>query len=78
MRLWGDVMKRIQHLAGDDAPSGVIDAALRDRVNTDIATFLVAFDAVLDHATAQNRRALIEATDQLMRAGARVRISLAS
>jgi hypothetical protein len=53
-----------------------INSALRDRINGDIAAFLVAFDTVLDNSTPQTRRALIEATDRLMRAGARTRICL--
>jgi transposase-like protein len=55
-----------------------IDSDLRDRVNSDIAAFVVAFDNVLDAATQENRRALLDATDRLMRAGARTRICLAS
>jgi hypothetical protein len=70
-------MKPIKHSGAEESPACAIDSALRDRVNSDIAAFLVAFDAMLDDAGAQNRRALIEATDQLMRAGARIRICLA-
>jgi hypothetical protein len=61
--------------AARDAGVG-INSALRDRINGDIAAFLVAFDTVLDNNTPQTRRALIEATDRLMRAGARTRICL--
>ena len=61
---------------GDVSASG-IDSVLRDRVNSDIAAFLIAFDTMLDDGTPQNRRALLEATDRLMRAGARTRICLA-
>ena len=55
-----------------------IDSDLRDRVNSDIAAFVVAFDNVIDAATPENRRALLNATDRLMRAGARTRICLTS
>jgi hypothetical protein len=60
-----------------DVTVGAIDSVLRDRVNSDIAAFLIAFDTMLDSGTPQNRRALLEATDRLMRAGARTRICLA-
>jgi hypothetical protein len=53
-----------------------IDRELRARVDTDIAVFLAAFDAALIEDTQENRSALREATDRLMRAGARTRIEL--
>jgi hypothetical protein len=53
-----------------------IDHALRERVDSDIAAFLAAFDAALDHDTAESRTGLREATDRLLRAGARTRIEL--
>jgi hypothetical protein len=53
-----------------------IDHALRERVDGDIAAFLAAFDAALDHDTAESRAGLREATDRLLRAGARTRIEL--
>lgn len=53
-----------------------IDEQLRERVNSDIAAFLVAFDAAYDRDSAGNRQALLVATDRLMRAGARTRIAL--
>jgi hypothetical protein len=53
-----------------------IDHALRERVDGDIAAFLAAFDAALDHDTAESRTGLREATDRLLRAGARTRIEL--
>jgi transposase-like protein len=53
-----------------------IDQALRERVDGDIAAFLTAFDAALDHDTAESRAGLREATDRLLRAGARTRIEL--
>jgi hypothetical protein len=53
-----------------------IDRALRERVDGDIAVFLAAFDAALDHDTPETRTELREATDRLLRAGARTRIEL--
>jgi hypothetical protein len=53
-----------------------IDHALRERIDGDIAAFLTAFDAALDHDTAESRTGLREATDRLLRAGARTRIEL--
>jgi transposase-like protein len=55
---------------------GFIDYALRERINEDIAAFLAAFDAALDHDTSESRTELREATDRLLRAGARTRIEL--
>ena len=53
-----------------------IDRALRERVDSDIAAFLTAFDAALAGDTADSRAGLREATDRLLRAGARTRIEL--
>ncbi len=53
-----------------------IDRALRERIDEDIAAFLAAFDAALDHDTTESRTELREATDRLLRAGARTRIEL--
>jgi hypothetical protein len=53
-----------------------IDQALRERVEGDIAAFLAAFDAALAHDTSESRTGLREATDRLLRAGARTRIEL--
>jgi hypothetical protein len=53
-----------------------IDHTLRERIDGDIAAFLAAFDAALDHDTAESRSGLREATDRLLRAGARTRIEL--
>jgi hypothetical protein len=53
-----------------------IDQALRERVETDITVFLAAFDAALTHDTPETRAGLREATDRLLRAGARTRIEL--
>jgi hypothetical protein len=53
-----------------------LDQALRERINDDITAFLAAFDAALDHDTVESRTGLREATDRLLRAGARTRIEL--
>ena len=70
---------RAHHVA-EAAPrkdsSAFIDQELRARVDGDITAFLAAFDAALGHDTQENRAALREATDRLLRAGARTRIEL--
>jgi len=53
-----------------------IDEALRARVDGDIAAFLAAFDAALAADSLESRAGLREATDRLLRAGARTRIEL--
>ena len=53
-----------------------IDRALRERVDGDISAFLTAFDAALAEDTVESRADLREATDRLLRAGARTRIEL--
>jgi hypothetical protein len=53
-----------------------IDQTLRERIDGDIAAFLAAFDEALDHDTTESRTGLREATDRLLRAGARTRIEL--
>jgi hypothetical protein len=53
-----------------------IDSELRARVDGDIAAFLSAFDGALAEDTPESRTALREATDRLLRAGARTRIEL--
>jgi hypothetical protein len=53
-----------------------IDKELRARVDGDIAAFLAAFDAALVQDTQESRSSLREATDRLLRAGARTRIEL--
>jgi hypothetical protein len=53
-----------------------IDQELRERVDGDIAAFLTAFDAALAEDTQESRFGLREATDRLLRAGARTRIEL--
>ena len=56
--------------------SNALDQELRSRVDGDIAAFLAAFDAVLAADTQESRFGLREATDRLLRAGARTRIEL--
>ena len=56
--------------------SAFIDQELRSRVDGDIAAFLAAFDAALAADTQESRFGLREATDRLLRAGARTRIEL--
>jgi hypothetical protein len=53
-----------------------IDQALRERVEGDITVFLAAFDAALADDSPESRTRLREATDRLLRAGARTRIEL--
>jgi hypothetical protein len=53
-----------------------IDRALRERVDGDISAFLAAFDAALAEDTIESRADLRDATDRLLRAGARTRIEL--
>jgi hypothetical protein len=53
-----------------------IDRALRERVDGDISAFLTAFDAALAEDTIESRADLRDATDRLLRAGARTRIEL--
>jgi hypothetical protein len=53
-----------------------IDRALRERVDGDISAFLAAFDAALAEDTIESRTDLRDATDRLLRAGARTRIEL--
>ncbi len=55
---------------------GALDQELRSRVDDDITAFLAAFDAVLVADTQESRFGLKEATDRLLRAGARTRIEL--
>ena len=62
--------------ARKEAAGSFIDQVLRARVETDIASFLGAFDAAMAEDTQENRLALRDATDRLLRAGARTRIEL--
>lgn len=59
-----------------EGAAAFIDHELRARVDTDIAAFLAAFDVALTEDTQESRFALREATDRLLRAGARTRIEL--
>lgn len=59
-----------------DAPSAFLDQELRTRVEGDITAFLAAFDIAMAEDTLESRSALREATDRLLRAGARTRIEL--
>ncbi len=59
-----------------NASGNFIDKELRARVDDDIAAFLAAFDTVLAADTQESRLGLREATDRLLRAGARTRIEL--
>ena len=59
-----------------DGGGSFIDHQLRERVDGDINAFLAAFDAALLQDTQESRSALREATDRLLRAGARTRIEL--
>lgn len=69
---------QLRHL--EEAPrkegGGSIDSDLRARIEGDIAAFLAAFDAALEKDSQESRSALREATDRLLRAGARTRIEL--
>jgi hypothetical protein len=72
-------VKPAQHARDAEAArkdGAFIDQELRDRVNGDIAAFLAAFDAALAEDTQASRFGLREATDRLLRAGARTRIEL--
>jgi hypothetical protein len=67
---------RMQPEAPRGKENGAIDHVLRERVDADIAAFLAAFDAALAHDSPETRAGLREATDRLLRAGARTRIEL--
>lgn len=72
-----DPIRRTESDAAPRREGGVfIDRELRARVDSDIAVFLAAFDAALLADTQESRSALREATDRLLRAGARTRIEL--
>ena len=59
-----------------DGAGSFIDGELRARVQSDITAFLEAFDAAVAADSQQSRSALREATDRMLRAGARTRIEL--
>jgi hypothetical protein len=54
----------------------VLDADLRERINSTIALFLTAFDGVIVDGTDESLGNLLAAADQLLRAGARTRIEV--
>jgi hypothetical protein len=66
----------VHERSGNYEGGAFIDVALRQRVQADIAAFLAAFDAALNRDTSETRAELREATDRLLRAGARTRIEL--
>jgi hypothetical protein len=74
-RAFNEAPSRIEARSNKD-PGTFIDQELRDRVDGDIAAFLAAFDAALAGDTLESRAGLREATDRLLRAGARTRIEL--
>lgn len=57
-------------------PGTPLNQQLRDRVNSDVAAFLVAFEAASEELTDETRRRLIDATDRLLRAVARTRTEI--
>lgn len=73
-------MRSVQQPRDADRPrkdnAAFIDQELRTRVDSDIAAFLAAFDAALAEDTQASRFGLREATQRLLRAGARTRIEL--
>jgi len=72
----GDPYRRVAEPHPTRDVGAFIDQALRERVDGDITAFLAAFDAALAQDTPENRAGLREATDRLLRAGARTRIEL--
>jgi len=52
------------------------DRAVKDRVTSDISAFLIALDTLSQTDSPANRECLFDATDRLLRAGARARIEL--
>jgi hypothetical protein len=68
--------RRPQEMTPRKDNGAFIDQELRSRVDGDIAAFLAAFDAALAADTQESRFGLREATDRLLRAGARTRIEL--
>lgn len=53
-----------------------VSPALSERLNSDIAGFIAALDMSATVDTPENRRALLDVTDRLMRSAARLRIEL--
>jgi hypothetical protein len=58
------------------AGGNALDPAMRERIHSDVAAFLVAFEAACDELNRDTQQRLLEATDRLLRAGARTRIEL--
>jgi hypothetical protein len=73
---FGEPARRDSNTPRKEGAGSFIDKELRARVDADIAAFLAAFDAALVQDTQESRSALREATDRLLRAGARTRIEL--
>ncbi|CAO3429041.1 hypothetical protein [Azospirillum doebereinerae] len=61
---------------GDRAGTVSIDADLRWRVSSEIASFLTVFDSFLTESSSESYDDLLGATDRLMRVAARIRIEL--
>lgn len=61
---------------GRTADKVAIDADLRWRVSSEIASFLTVFDSFLTENSSENYDDLLGATDRLMRVAARIRIEL--
>jgi hypothetical protein len=72
----GTDARSVQYERNSKEGGTFIDLALRHRVEGDIAAFLAAFDAALNRDTSETRAELRQATDRLLRAGARTRIEL--
>lgn len=62
--------------AARHAPVAPLDPAVRDRVTSDIASFLVALEAAGADPSMRNLDEVRSATDRLMRAAARTRLEL--
>lgn len=62
--------------ASPDLGNAPLNNALWSRVNGDIAVFLSAVDTLISENTVANERALLSATDRLLRATARTRLEL--
>jgi hypothetical protein len=58
------------------AAGSSFDPTIKDRVTSDISAFLIALDSLWHVDSPENRELLLEATDRLLRAGARTRIEI--
>jgi len=67
---------RSRNGAGSRAGTVSIDADLRWRVSSEIASFLAVFDSFLTESSTESYDDLLGATDRLMRVAARIRIEL--